>query len=275
MGFRDEKYGNAKYSASPVSPNGPMSAVSRTSYASLAEFEKKDLKYKKRIRILRFISRFLSLILNAGMIGILSYALAKYYLTKNKIIQGNVHPWITPATLWPSFMLLGISAVTFLMNLITLCSYICGINPANKTYSCTSYVVYAMTGLHVVVWGFAIGAFRMGRTESSLWGFSCSDRADALQPLVQSYLNYGKLCTMQNGAWGVSILEGVTYFLTFVVTIMTFRRASTKKKMAKVRESLAMESGYNQQGFTQESGTVYNATAGKRYMPVSVESPHV
>jgi len=43
MGFNNEKYGNAKYSSSPVSPNEPMSAGSRTSYASLAEFEKKDL----------------------------------------------------------------------------------------------------------------------------------------------------------------------------------------------------------------------------------------
>lgn len=275
MGFNDDKYGGAKYSTSPIPPNEPMSAVSRQSFASLAEFEKKDLAYKKRIRILRFISRLLSLILNAVMMGVLSYALAKYYLTKDKIIQGNVHPWITPTTLWPTFMLLAISVVTFFMNFITICAYICGISTANKTYSCTSYVVYAMTGLHVVAWGFAIGAFRMGRTESSLWGFSCSDKADALQPLVHSFLDYGKLCTAQNGAWGISILEGVTYFVTFVVTLMSFRRASTKKKMAKVRENLAMEPGYNQQSYSQESGTAYNAPAGRQYMPVSVESPHV
>jgi len=240
-----------------------MSAGSRTSYTSLAEFEKKDLTYKRRIRVLRFITRFLSLILNATLIGILSYALAKYFLTKNKIIPGNLHPWITPATLWPSFMLLGIAAVTFFMNLITLCSYVCGIGTANKTYSCTSYVVYAMTGLHVIVWAFAIGAFKMGKTESSLWGFSCSPKSDVLQPLVHSYLSYGKLCTMQNGAWGISILEGVTYFITFLVVIMTFRRQSTKKKMVKVRESIALESGYNQQGYAQESGTMYNTPTAR------------
>lgn len=43
MGFNNEKYGNAKYSTSPVSPNEPMKAVSETSYATLSEFEKKDL----------------------------------------------------------------------------------------------------------------------------------------------------------------------------------------------------------------------------------------
>lgn len=48
---------------------------------------------------------------------------------------------------------------------------------------------------------------------------------------------------------------------------MMVRRASTKKKMAKVRESLVMESGYIQGG--QDSGTSY---AGKKYMPVAKES---
>jgi hypothetical protein len=130
--------------------------------------------------------------------GILCYALAKYYLTKDKVISGNGgHPWITPANLWPSFMLLGITTVTFFMNLITVCSYICGISAANKTSSFTSIVIYVMTGLHVVVWGLAIGAYKMARTTSSLWGFSCSDNADAIQEEVKSYLSYGKLCTMQ------------------------------------------------------------------------------
>jgi hypothetical protein len=53
---------------------------------------------------------------------------------------------------------------------------------------------------------------------------------------------------------------------------MMFRRSSTKKKIAKVRQSLAMESGYNQGGYGQESGTVY-AGNGKQYMPVE-ELPH-
>lgn len=132
--------------------------------------------------------------------GILSYALVKYYITKDKVISGNGgHPWITPANLWPSFILLGITTVTFFMNLITVCSYTCGIGAANKTSSFTSIVVYVMTGLHVVVWAFAIGAYQMGNTTNSLRGFSCSDESDAIQEEVKSYLNYGKLCVMQVG----------------------------------------------------------------------------
>jgi hypothetical protein len=153
--------------------------------------------YKKRIRILRFVTRVLSLILNAGMIGIMCYALAKYFLTKNKVIAGNVHPWITPATLWPTFMLLAISVVTFLLSLITVCAYMCGVDAANKTYSVTNYIRYAMMVVRVVAWAVAIGAFKMGSGESSLWGYSCSDKADQIHAQVQSFLNFGKLCTMQ------------------------------------------------------------------------------
>jgi hypothetical protein len=47
MGSNNEKHGSPTYSASPISPNEPLSAVSRTSgYQSLADFEKKDLVSK-------------------------------------------------------------------------------------------------------------------------------------------------------------------------------------------------------------------------------------
>jgi hypothetical protein len=224
MGLFGEKNNGVAYSASPISPYEPMSTVSRNS-EYLAEFEKKDLvstllsftnpapqirsqpiyactyplaqAYKRRIRILRFGTRVLSLILNAGMIGIMCYALAKYFLTKDKVIAGNAHPWITPATLWPTFMLLGIAVTTFFLSLITVCAYMCGVDAANKAYSFTNYIRYAMMVVRVVAWGVAIGAFKMGQTESSLWGYSCSDKADQIQGQVNSFLNFGTLCTMQ------------------------------------------------------------------------------
>jgi hypothetical protein len=95
------------------------------------------------------------------MMGSEAYALAKYFLTKNHIIAGNVHPWATPTTLWPTIMLLAISTITFVMNLITLCTYICGVGAANKTSSFASIVGYVMLAAHMVVWAVAVGLFKM------------------------------------------------------------------------------------------------------------------
>jgi hypothetical protein len=94
-------------------------------------------------------------------------------------------------------MLLGIATVTFFMNLITLCSYCCGVGAANKANSGASIVGYIMLGAHVLVWAAGMGLFRMARTGKDLWGYSCSSTADQIHAEVESFLDFGKLCTMQ------------------------------------------------------------------------------
>jgi len=128
------------------------------------------------------------------MVGILSYTLIKYYTTKSHVTDANIHPWVTPATLWPTFMLLGISGASFILHLITLCAYSCGVGAANKTDSCASYIGYILTAIHIVVWGVSAGLFKVTATEKSLWGYSCSDYAAQLE---QSFVDFGRLCDMQ------------------------------------------------------------------------------
>jgi hypothetical protein len=73
----------------------------------------------------------------------------------------------------------------------------------------------------------------------------------------------------QNGTWYISIIEAITYLLTFIVTVMIVRRASHKKKLAKVRESsLSYETGYNQ---NVELGNAYKPGVGNQYVPVVAE----
>jgi hypothetical protein len=97
-------------------------------------------------------------------------------------------------------MLLGIATVTFFMNLITLCTYCCGVDTANKVHSAASIVGYIMLGTRVLVWGVGAGLFRMAYDSyngKDLWGYSCSSIADQIQAEVESFLDFGKLCTMQ------------------------------------------------------------------------------
>jgi len=266
MGFFNEK----KRASAYVSPALLQESPRHSGFAPpLQEMEEKDLKYKKSIRIFRFITRLLSVILNALMIGVLSFALYKYYTTKSHPISSTnaSSAWVNPATLWPTFVLLGISVITFFMNVFTLLAYCCGVGAANKVNSCSTWISYIFLGIHVLMWISATGAFKIGSNGKDLWGYSCSSEADKLKEEVKSFVDFGKLCTMQAGAWYVSIIQTAVYFLTFIVTVLTLRRASQKKKMNKMRDSMNMEAGYDR----VELGGVYKQ--GRRYMPLAGESP--
>ncbi|KAE8449032.1 hypothetical protein EG329_008620 [Mollisiaceae sp. DMI_Dod_QoI] len=268
MGFFNEKK-RATVSVSPAVSQEPLSGSTRHSgfAPSLPHLEEQDSKYKKTIRILRFISRLISLILNALMISILTYALYKYFTTKSHPIPSSSSPWANPAILWPTFVLLSIALITFIMNLFTLVAYCCSVRAANTVNTCSTVISYIFLGVHVLLWAIAAGAFKMGSNGKDLWGYSCSTTADKLQEEVKSFLDFGKLCTYQTGAWYISIIEAVTYLLTFIITILMLRRASHKKKINKIRESLNMEAGYDR----VEMGSMYKQ--GRRYMPLAGESP--
>jgi hypothetical protein len=52
-------------------------------------------------------------------------------------------------------------------------------------------------GVHVIVWGVSVGLYKYANTGKDLWGWSCGDAADEIQDEVKSFLDFGKLCTMQ------------------------------------------------------------------------------
>jgi len=222
-----EKDTSVNVYASDLPPN-------QQNYA-LEEFEKQDRRYKRQIRILRFISRVVSFLLSGFMLGSMAFALAKFLLTKNMIINGHQHPWAQHTTIWPTLMLLAIAAITLFMNFIVICAYICGVGIANKASSFMGYVGYILSAAHIIAWAVATGLFKMANTGNDLWGYSCSDKADAIQMAVQNEMNFGTLCTVQTGSWYSSIIETLTYLLNFALTMMVFRRAIHKKKLTRMR----------------------------------------
>jgi hypothetical protein len=137
------------------------------------------------------------LILSALIAGIEAFSLVKYFLTRNHLLADGNSPYPTPTILWPTFMLLSIALTTFVVNLITLVSYICSIKAANTASTMGSVVTYVLLGVRVVVWASAAGLFKMAETGNDLWGYSCSDASDKIQDEVKSFVDFGKLCTMQ------------------------------------------------------------------------------
>ncbi|CZR58634.1 uncharacterized protein PAC_08526 [Phialocephala subalpina] len=278
MGFFNEKK-RVSIAASPALSQEPLSAGSAGSAGSrhsgfapsLSDLEKKDSKYKKLIRVLRFLTRLFSLLLNALMIAVLTWALYKYYTTRFHPISSSnsASAWVNPATLWPTFVLLGIAVATFFMNLFTLIAYCCSIRAANTVNTCSTVISYIFLGVHVLLWAIAAGAFKMGSNGKDLWGYTCSSQADKLAEEVKSFLNFGKLCQYQTGAWYISIIEAIIYLLTFIITILMLRRSASKKKLGRMRESMNMEAGYDRVELQTGGGGFGGYKRGTRYMPLA------
>lgn len=86
------------------------------------------------------------------------------------------------------------------MNLVTLITYCCGVGAANKMNTVGSVVGYILMFVHVLVWIFGAGAYKYAEATSGgkdLWGYSCGSQADSIADKVKSFLDFGKLCTMQ------------------------------------------------------------------------------
>jgi hypothetical protein len=93
-------------------------------------------------------------------------------------------------------MLLSIACIAWIMNSIMLCSYMFGVRAANKTSTVVTWIATVILVVHIVVWAVAVGLFMMASDGTDLWGHSC-DVSDEIQQSVESFLDFGKLCTVQ------------------------------------------------------------------------------
>lgn len=77
------------------------------------------------------------------------------------------------------------------MDTIALFSYCCGVKAANRASSVSSYMHYATTAVHAVVWGAGAGVFKYANDNAAgtdLWGWSCSPPADVFGEINKSDL---------------------------------------------------------------------------------------
>ena len=66
-----------------------------------------------------------------------------------------------------------------------------------KVDDITGYINYAMLAGQLIAWAVVTGLFKMANTGRDLWGWSCGTESDKIQEEVQSFLNFGQLCTVQ------------------------------------------------------------------------------
>jgi len=172
----------------------------------------------------------------------MAYSLERYLKTRNIQVNGYISIWAQPTVLWPTIMLLTVAFTSFVINFGIICSYCCrSVKAANAIdrYA-TIFGILALVA-EVIVWAVTTGLYKMANTGHDLWGWSCSPASDQIQPLVQSFLDFGQLCTVQGGSFGTSVAQTVGHILTVITYLFVFRRVMQQRKMAALERRVSAQ----------------------------------
>lgn len=123
----------------------------------------------------------------------MAFMLYKFYTTKNHMVNGR-GPWAEDTKLWPTWLLFAASGVTLVITVASLVMVCCS-KKARK--SSLVWLTVAKYAVHIFAWLAVTAFYRMGKTGSDLWGWSCGDKAAAIQSEFQSQVDFSGLCNIQ------------------------------------------------------------------------------
>ena len=131
------------------------------------------------------------------MTATMSLTFHKYYSTRGIIIGGR-NAWARDTKIWPTALLLGTSILTLLISLITVGLYCKGVSAANKAnYTIGTVAIIAEVGTHMALWIGVSTAYRAGKDEHDLWGWTCSPKAGVIQGQFIDVINFERYCNIQ------------------------------------------------------------------------------
>lgn len=150
-------------------------------------------KFRRWGRIAATVSNVLSSLFSIFMEVVMIYVTYKYYNTRDiRTPTQTWGPWAKNTVLWPTFMLAVASASTILSSIGQLIGLCCRAKRGGRFFS----VLY--TVIHVIFWIAVSALYRIFKTDDDLWGWSCLDKAKAIQDeLGSDVLNFGFLCKIQ------------------------------------------------------------------------------
>jgi hypothetical protein len=195
----------------------------------------------------------MSIVLSGFILGTLAYSLTIYLQTRTRLLSDGQSPWPTPTVLWPTYLLLGVSILTFITNVLLIFmpwmhpSETSGAAAATKaarkrTGNLLSTAQYVTTALYFIAWAVSSGLFQMANTGQDLWGWSCSPNSDAIQTQVQGYLDFGKLCLVQGASWDAMVLHAAVWALaalSYGMAVWRWRRRRALRSMEAEMEAQA------------------------------------
>lgn len=201
------------YDNNYLSPQPPMtSRFSEQGYDSYSPYEnaiqhleEKDAKIKYRIRLLRFISRVLAVLLSIAVVVPCTMTFIKYLETANTThsgFNGEEQPiWPEHRNLIYTYVYFGVSIVSMLLNAIIVVSYCHGVRRANSAATISTVWSTIIILAHISIWFAGVAIYRYGKHKvndkwEDLWGWTCSKAAQDIQPFVKE-ISFEKYCNVQ------------------------------------------------------------------------------
>ncbi|KAI9771445.1 MAG: hypothetical protein M1840_002065 [Geoglossum simile] len=169
----------------------------------LDALQKYDLKLKRRIRVLRIVSRTSTAIFSIAVMVMMAMTLEKFMTTRDTYINGRT-AWAKNTKLWPTIMLFSVALTTLVINLVILIAYLRSVKAANRVSVLSTAFGLLVFGGHVVVWVATAVLYRYGKdtngVSNDLWGWACSKGADKIQENFKTVVNFQAVCNRSVGS---------------------------------------------------------------------------
>ena len=151
-------------------------------------------KLKRYVSLIIAVSKAFSAVFSLLMEVAMGYVMQRFYATRNIAAGDRSGPWHDNTKLWPTILLSVASGITLTLTLGSLLILCCSKKAQKNNRKWLTVLKYF---IHIGVWAGVSAFYRIGKTGNDLWGWSCSEEADAIQYLYNDHLNFGFLCNLQ------------------------------------------------------------------------------
>ena len=177
-------------------------------------------QFKRFIKLLLALSNVTSTLINAVITGIMLFVTITYYKTQDDTTGGDKggggeRLWPEDTKVWPAWLLLIASLITLGISAATLAIYI----KAKKgergggswKLTVAKYVV------HIAVWAFVSGIYKVEQGAEDIWGWSCSQKAQEADLVSGGEVGFGRLCGLQVCVLSSLMMRGWVVYGLFLV----------------------------------------------------------
>ncbi|EON69682.1 hypothetical protein W97_08934 [Coniosporium apollinis CBS 100218] len=244
-------YSNAVYaSVESTVPLTDYPGWDEQDHPQLNELRRSNANLKRRIRLLRLLSRLASLILSIAAFIPIAMTVHKFLTTHNvyrDVLLSNgttIHrtAWAADSKVWPTYMYFGVALIALVLDAGILVLYLRSVKTANGMDSVASAFSWVVLIGNLVVWAVAAGIYRYekdgGDRPKDLWGWTCASAAARIQDVFSEEVEFEKFCGVQSISWGAGIAQAAAGFLSLVIFFWAVRRRQTKKNIRRISHKL-------------------------------------